>query len=197
MNNDIHHKAMSTLVEHALLHLHMQLHCEKRFVPVERRNQILLKYMKPKVKSFQGIKSDLKMLLAFGKKKGNLEAKLWQLNQIHLKMDKQSTDADTLYSLLLWLHDEHGVASKLCDDIEEFEANILYMPQRSIDEGFNNQNEQIRPLPFFVKTDSPNMLIEAINSDSRYQAHLTHQEGEFAHFELARLPAPSLETKSP
>ena len=187
---------MSTLVEHALLHLHMQLHYEKRFVPVERRNQILLKYMKPKVKSFQGIKSDLKMLLAFGKKKGNLEAKLWQLNQIHLRMDKQSTDADTLYSLLLWLHDEHGIASQLRDETEAFESNMLYMTQQSIDDGFNKQNEQIRPLPFFVKTDSPNTLIEAINSDGRFQAHLIHQEGECAHFELVRLPVPSLETKS-
>ena len=128
------------------------------------------------------------MLLAFGKKKGNLESKLWQLNQIHLKMDTQSTDADTLYSLLLWLHDEHGLASKLCDEIDKFETDIMYMPQQSIDDGFNNQNEQIRALPFFVKTDSPDNLIEKINSDRRFQAHLTHQEGELAHFELARLP---------
>lgn len=178
------HSAMSNLVIHALLHLHMQIHYSSRFVPLAKRTQLLSKFIKAQAKDFQGNKSELKMLIAFGKKQGNLEGKLWELNAINRKFSENQTDADELYSLLTALNEQHGYASQLSEDAQEFEPNVLYMESKSIENAFNNRNEQINSLPFFMTLDSPEPVLEAINSGHEYHAKVTSTSAEIVHFEL-------------
>ncbi|TOM93286.1 hypothetical protein CGH67_27980, partial [Vibrio parahaemolyticus] len=67
------------MVTNALLHLLCKVSSTDRYVPTATRNEILVKYLKPKVadESLSNIKKDIKLMLNVARKKGgNLEMKL-------------------------------------------------------------------------------------------------------------------------
>ncbi|OXE28703.1 hypothetical protein CA163_32495, partial [Vibrio parahaemolyticus] len=70
---------MSELAVHALLHLHFKIHASSRPLPTTERNDLLQKWLKPKLKSnrYKLIKKPLKSLTQQAKgENGNLEALL-------------------------------------------------------------------------------------------------------------------------
>ncbi|MGI9920461.1 DUF2913 family protein [Vibrio owensii] len=62
-----YYRNLHQTVCHALLHLHFHLLSSKRFVPVPKRNELLLRYLKPKLKDkrLSNIKKDLRECRAF------------------------------------------------------------------------------------------------------------------------------------
>lgn len=72
---------LHNLVTHALLHLLSKVSETARHVPVSTRNEILIRYLKPKVtnKGLSNIKKDIKLMLNVARKQGgNLEMRLFE-----------------------------------------------------------------------------------------------------------------------
>ncbi len=70
---------LSELAVHALLHLHFKIHASSRMLSLKERNDLLQKWLKPKLKSnrYKLIKKPLKSLTQQAKgENGNLEALL-------------------------------------------------------------------------------------------------------------------------
>ncbi|NMV12917.1 DUF2913 family protein, partial [Vibrio parahaemolyticus] len=136
---DYYHN-LHNVITHALLHLLCQVSASSRFVPVKSRNDILIKYLKPKLndKSLSNIKKDIKLMISLARKKGgNLEMKLHQLNSQskHTKL----IGAEKLYNLLVHLYDVEGIESRLFEEGSEAEPGILYMLEEQVEHGFDQE----------------------------------------------------------
>jgi hypothetical protein len=178
---DYYHN-LHNVITHALLHLLCKVSASPRFVPVTTRNEILIKYLKPKLsdKSLSNIKKDIKLMLSVARKKGgNLEMKLHQLNSQskHTKL----VGAEKLYNLLIHLYDEEGIESRLFEECSEAELGILYMLEEQVEHGFDQEHNQIIPLSMLIKLERAPKLINTINAHGLFLAEMkewnakTHQ----------------------
>ena len=71
------------VVDNALLHLYSTMSETDRFTPIAKRNEVLVRYLKPilKVSEYRSVKNEIKRLISVGRDvKGNLEGKLVELN---------------------------------------------------------------------------------------------------------------------
>lgn len=191
MVTEQYHRELSNIVTHALLHLHCHIAAQQRFVPVHQRNALLIKWLKPKTisKDYASVKKDIKALIMIGRKSGsNVEQKLWELNDIHLETRASLTDADLLYSLLNALFEYHGYNSQLLAPGEDLESNVICMYQSEIEDGFDENNFQIRPLAAFMKTDNPEKLVSQVGQISRtHTVELSSYDQGVAHYTISLL----------
>ncbi|MGR5205261.1 DUF2913 family protein, partial [Photobacterium damselae] len=65
MDKTKYHALLSELIENSLLHLYGQVSASSRFVPTHKRNEILVRFLKPKVKQpqFKLVKTEIKRML--------------------------------------------------------------------------------------------------------------------------------------
>lgn len=134
---DYYHN-LHNVITHALLHLLCKVSASQRFVPVPKRNEILIKYLKPKLadKSLSNIKKDIKLMLNVARKKGgNLEMRLHELNS--QANQTKLLGAEKLYNLLVHLYDSEGIESRLFEEGSEAEPGIIYMLEEQIEHGFD------------------------------------------------------------
>ncbi|GAL14648.1 hypothetical protein JCM19233_5660 [Vibrio astriarenae] len=106
MSSTQYRDELDTLVTHALLHLLCQVAHSSRFVPSHKRDEILVKFIKPKVsdKAYRAIKSELKTMVSIGKKKGGqLERKLYKLQTLSAQSKASINAMEGLYKLLSFL----------------------------------------------------------------------------------------------
>ncbi|EIA0806499.1 DUF2913 family protein [Vibrio vulnificus] len=173
---------LNTLVTNALLHLLCKVSASKRHVPISARNEILIKYLKPKVtdKSLPNIKKDIKLMLNVARKKGgNLEMKLYELNEKASKA--KLAGAEKLYHLLVYLYDEEGIESRLFEEGSKAESGILYMIESHIEHCFNAENKQVAPCSMLIQLERAPELIDTINRHGYFIAEMkewneeTHQ----------------------
>lgn len=148
-----------------------------------KRNEILLKYLKPKLnnKDLSNIKKDIKLMIQTARsKRSNLEMKLYQLNEkaTQTKID----DMEKLYSLLVYLYDEEGLESKLFEEGTKAEPGILYMLETHLEHGFDDNNgKQLSPVSILIQLERAPELIEVINRHGWFIAEMkewnaqTHQ----------------------
>lgn len=163
------HQALSSLVSNALLHIHSSLYVQARFVPVAAKNAAIVKWLKPKLTEakYALVKKDIKTLILTARKNGgNVEAQLWTLNKQAVDSQGAFTDANTLYNFLTELFEKHGIKSHLSNPDEELESNVICVAQSEIEEGFNDDNQQIRPILLQMKTDTPDALLAAVSKCS-------------------------------
>ncbi|MGR5178875.1 DUF2913 family protein [Vibrio mediterranei] len=163
---------LNTLIVHALLHLHFQISSTTRFVPVTKRNEILIKFLKPKLadKSLSNIKKDIKLMLTVARRKtGNLEVRLNELN----KQANQTLSAgtDRLFNLLVHLQ-SLGFESQLFEEDSTAEADVLYMLEEQIEHGFDDGHQQVAPLSMLIQSERVQELIDAINHHSLFIAEM-------------------------
>ncbi|MCQ9091275.1 DUF2913 family protein [Vibrio alginolyticus] len=176
---------LNTLVTNALLHLLCKVSSTRRHVPTATRNEILVKYLKPKVtdKSLSNIRKDIKLMLSVARTRGgNLEMKLHELNAQASKA--KLAGAERLYHLLVYLYDEEGLESRLFEEGNEAEPGILYMIEAHIEHGFDDKHQQVAPLSMFIQLERAPELIDSINhhgyfiaemkewNDETHQAHM-------------------------
>ncbi len=151
-------------VTHALLHLLFKVSVSERFVPTAKRNEILVKYLKPKLndKSLSNIRKDIKLMLNVARKRaGNLEMRLYQLNeQANLT---QMAGVEKLYSLLVYLHEEEGLESKLFEEGIKAEPDILYLLEGHIEHGFDQDNNQVAPVSILIESKRAPELLDVIH----------------------------------
>jgi hypothetical protein len=137
-----------------------------------------------KKRAYAEAKKDIKSLMLVAKhRSANLEEKLLELNMHNELYRSRFTNADKLYMLLSALYDQYGLMSRLSDPSDtELEPEVIYMHPSEIDEGFDDEQNQLRPLKLFIKTSS-DVLVQQFESvashhsvilDSVDEAGVTH-----------------------
>ncbi len=182
---------LNTLVTNALLHLLCKVATSKRYVPISTRNEILIKYLKPKVadKSLSNIKKDIKLMLSVARKKGgNLEMKLHELNVQASKA--KLAGAERLYNLLVYLYDEEGLESRLFEEGNEAEPGILYMIEEHIEHGFDDSHKQVAPLSMLIQLERAPELIDSINHHGYFIAEMKEWNSETHQAHILIHPTP-------
>ncbi|MGX9520584.1 DUF2913 family protein [Vibrio mediterranei] len=185
---DYYHNLHDTIT-HALLFLLMQVSESKRYVPTSKRNELLVKYLKPKVtnKQLSNIKKDLKLLIQAGRKQElSLENKLYELNK---KAAQTKVDGlEKLYKLLVYLHEEEGLESKLFEEGMPIEPDVLYMLQEHLEYGFTDKTgQQNSPVSMLIQSKQAPELIDLINRYGWFTAEMkewnsdTHQAHILVH----------------
>ncbi|KHF13853.1 hypothetical protein PO80_15845 [Vibrio parahaemolyticus] len=171
---NLHH-----LVTHSLLHLLCKVSATERHVPVTTRNEILIKYLKPKLanKSLSNIKKDIKLMLSLARRKGgNLEKKLHELNSQANKT--KLVGAEKLYNLLVHLYDEEGIESRVFEEGMVAQAGILYMLDEQIEYGFDDNDKQIAPLSMLIQSERAPELIDVIEQHGCFIAEMKEWSSE-------------------
>ncbi|CAM2992947.1 DUF2913 family protein [Vibrio rarus] len=116
---------------HSLLHLEMQKPDTKGFLSTEKRNQILVKYLKGIVKSpkYKLIKKEIKTLILLGRKKGqDLESRIVAL--LVLEKPKGNNDLEHFYFLI--------------KDIErQLSTSVQYSPNFKLEKQETKQSVEI------------------------------------------------------
>ncbi len=128
----------------SLLHLYLSCSETTRFVPIHRRNEWLLKYLKPQLNKseYKPLKKDIKSLLLLGKQRtADLEKQLLKLRGL---VDNFDNDVEQFYSLLSVFEDELHLPSSLQRNPSLKEQ--ICISEQSIDAGFDKSGSQIAPL---------------------------------------------------
>ncbi|WP_299139086.1 DUF2913 family protein [uncultured Vibrio sp.] len=185
-----HYQALDSLVTHALLALYCTISQQGGFWTAKRRNELLVKVIKPKVKQsqFSTCKPEIKTMLSIGRSPtGNLERKLWDVNRLNLEYQAKFSQADELYIMLTGLFEQHQFPSMLEDSEKDRERDTLYMKEKGIENGFDEDNNQIKPLAMTVRTERLKALIEAVQANGIYRVEVDHvDEHEVIHLLLHR-----------
>ncbi|MCG9596426.1 DUF2913 family protein [Vibrio sp. Isolate25] len=148
-----YYRCLHSTVTHALLYLLIHVSSSQRHLPTSKRNELLIKYLKPKLKERQHtiIKKGIKLMINVARQKGgNLERKLYELND-KAKQTKVA-GAEKLYSLLVFLYEREGLESRLFDEQQQVEKGVLYMLEEHIELGFDADNNQIAPLSLLIES---------------------------------------------
>ncbi len=177
---------LNNLVTHALLHLLCHVSDSSRFVPLKTRNDILVRYLKKQLndKAMSHIKKDIKLMLNIARKQGgNLEMKLYELNQTATK--NKIEGAEKLYHLLVHLYDNEGIESRLVEEKMEAEYGVLYMLEEHITYGFEH-DKQVAPLSLLIRHERAPELINSINQHGGFIAEMFewNQKTHEAHLQL-------------
>ncbi|NOH36406.1 DUF2913 family protein [Vibrio chagasii] len=185
-----HYQALDELVTNSLLALYCTMSQQGGFWTAKRRNELLVKFIKPKVKrpQFSTCKNELKTMLSIGRSgTGNLEEKLWDINRLNLEYQAKFSQADDLYIMLTELFEQHQFPSMLEDIEKEIERDTLYMKEKSVEQGFDKDNNQIKPLAITVKTNRLKVLIKALQAKGVYRVEIVSEDkDEVIHLLLHR-----------
>lgn len=176
-----HYQTLDELVTHGLLTLYCAMQGQQGFWTIKRRNELLVKFIKTRVKlaKFSTCKKDMKTMLSIGRHpKGNLEQKLWDVNQLNLDYQTKFSQADELYIMLTQLFEDFQFPSMLNKKERQREDDTLYMDEKEIEKGFDNENNQIAPLAMTVKTHRLEALIQAGQNNANYRVEVTHVDDE-------------------
>ena len=160
-----YHQAFTNLTTLALLHLYSYMEMSSRFVPMKKRSELLIKFLKKQM-ALQGnaiIKKDIKVLITQARQGKNIEKKLGELHKVNCQYGEKFTDADHLFILLTYLYEEHGFESTLDNPEIEREPGIIYIDSELIDTCFSDENILSRPLPISIIMDEPSRLLDIIN----------------------------------
>ena len=154
----------------------MQEKLSTRHLTVLKRNEILIKFLKPKLKdkSLSNIKSEIKSMLNIARhKKGNLEQRLYEINENAQKI--RENDANKLYTLLNYLYINDGVESYLMDDEKDIKADTIYIKENDMTECMDKNNQQIHPVTFYLRSDRLESILDKINHQGYFVSeYLSH-----------------------
>lgn len=190
-----YHSLFSELLTNALLHLWSTIAASDRYIPLSKRNEILVKFLKPKLKDaiYKPIKGEIKLLIQVGRgRNGNLEMKLDELYQMAVTFDaKMSNDTQRLFDLLSLLHQQHGFDSKLFHEGEEVQSETIYILQDHIDNGFDELGNQIAPISMLVESKRSPFLVEWIQANGEFGAEMKEWNAETGQAHILLHPYPN------
>nr|WP_245823698.1 DUF2913 family protein [Photobacterium proteolyticum] len=167
---------LSEVIENSLLHLYSHVALSDRFVPLEKRNALLCKFLKPKIKQpcYKPVKGEIKRMVLAGHGKGaDLEAKLNELNVVAIEhRARNSDDAHRLYELLNFLLKEHGFDSRMFDESARAEPDVIYVLQDHLINCFEANGKQIAPVSLLIESERSEALVGCINETKLFLAEL-------------------------
>ena len=162
---------LTDIVQNTLLHLYLSVSQTHSFVPAHTRNQIITKYLKPKLKlpQFKAVKSEIKTLVLVGKKKNaDLEAKLLELRDV---LEKKNTggavpkaDVDRLFAYLAVLDEQHNIDSKMSDENIPLVSDCLYLYQHELEQNINENGMITAPLNMLIQSDHVDTLMSVVRA---------------------------------
>ena len=160
-----YHQAFTNLTTLALLHLYSYMEMSSRFVPIKKRSELLIKFLKKQMTLPCNviIKKDIKVLITQARQGKNIEKKLGELHKVNCQYGEKFTDADHLFILLTYLYEQHGFESTLDNPEIEREPGIIYTDSELIDTCFSYENILSRPLPLSILMEEPSRLVDIIN----------------------------------
>ena len=172
-----YYQQLSSVIDNALLHLYCQIAITERFVPIAQRNTILSRFLKPKIKNahYKIIKGDIKrMVLISQRPGGNIEAKLNELRKMAMEYKEKMNGAQHLYDLLNHLFDDHGFDSRLFDNDEITEKEVIYIIADHLENCFELDGQQIAPISLCIQFEknTPETLLALINNTSLFIAEV-------------------------
>ncbi|OCH57269.1 MULTISPECIES: DUF2913 family protein [Vibrio] len=189
-----HYQALDGLVTSALLALYCTMSQKGGFWTTQRRNEQLVKFIKPTLKKvqFATCKNEIRAMIGIGRRAtGNLEQKLWEVNAMNLAYRARFTPADELYIMLNALYEQHQFSSMLENAEEAMEIDTLYMKAKGVENGFDADNNQIKPLTVAVKTQRLDTLIQAVQANGVYRVDIDSvDEQQVNHLLLHRISSP-------
>ncbi|PSW30462.1 hypothetical protein C9J21_18580 [Photobacterium phosphoreum] len=177
MSKAQYYQQLSSAIDNALLHLYCQIAITERFVPIAQRNTILSQFLKPKIKNthYKIIKGDIKRMVLIGQRPGgNIEAKLNELRNMTMEYKDKMNGAQHLFDLLNHLFDDHGFDSRLFDNDEITEKEVIYIIKEHLEHCFEPDGQQIAPISLCIQFEknTPEMLLTLINQTSLFIAEL-------------------------
>lgn len=167
-----HYQALDELVTNALLTLYCTMSNQRGYWAPKRRNEVLVKSIKPKLKKKQFVtcKNEIKTMLSIGRSAtGNLEKKLWDINKLNLAYQSKFSQADELYIMLSGLFEQHQFPSMMSNSEKPIEIDTVYIEKQDIERVFDESNNQTQALPMAVKTNRLNTLVESVESNGIYR----------------------------
>ena len=162
---------LADIVHNTLLHLYVSVSQTHSFVPVHTRNQIITKYLKPKLKSpqFKAVKSEIKTLVLVGKKKNaDLEAKLLELREILENKDtggvSPKADVDRLFAYLAVLDEQYDIDSKMFDENAPLASDCLYLYRQELEQNISENGKINAPLNMLIQSDHVDTLMSVVRA---------------------------------
>ena len=175
MNDERYYQLLSELIEHSLLHLYFKISATTRFTPIQRRNDILVRFIKDKSSEarYKSLKTELKRMILLGRNKsGDLERRLVDLNQMAMKLFHDVNHLQHLFDLLHHLESEHNYRSQLCNENEIATVDVVYLLQDHIENCFNDEGNQIAPVSILFESENAGSLVDIINQTGLFIAEM-------------------------
>ncbi|MDN3661187.1 DUF2913 family protein [Vibrio agarivorans] len=173
-NDFTYYNQLQKLVNQSLLHLYMHIAYTSRIVPTSKRNEILLKYLKPKLKDKRcsAVKKDVRVMIRTARSaRGDLEKKLWELDSLANKAAVNG--AEKLYSLIEYVYQQLNIRVELFnEDSPAYESRVCYVLRDHIENCFDDENKQVAPLSLLVQGNDHVTLIDAVNSTGLFRCEL-------------------------
>lgn len=186
INDFEYYQNLRRVLTDSLLHLLIQVAYSERFVPIEKRNEVLIRYLKPKLKqkSWSNVKKDIRVMIQIGRKQnGNLERRMYELLNVSKNCDFDGVQK--LYDLLVYLDEEEGFPSLLFESNEKTLPEVLYVLEDHIEHCFE-KDRQIAPVSMLLQSERAPSLINIINRQQTFKAelHEWNDESNQAHLLL-------------
>ncbi len=161
-----YHQAFTRLTTLTLLHLYSYIDMSPKFIPIKKRNELLIKFLKKQITLQCNIiiKKDIKMLIHQARQGINIEKKLGELHKVNCQYGKRLTDSDHLFILFTYLYEEHDIKSMLYDPESKQESGIIYTDSGLINTYFSDEGILTKPLPLSIIMDKPSQLVDIINN---------------------------------
>ncbi len=158
--------AVKNFCNSSLLHLYISCAETSRFVPLRKRNECLIKYLKPQLvkTEYKALKKDIKTLIIGGKKQtADLEKQIIKLRGM---VDNFDNDVENFYSLLSVFEDELQIPSSILKNPKYTEQ--ICISEQCIDEGFDKSGRKITPLRFTVYSDRWPMIEPLVKQHGQF-----------------------------
>lgn len=170
-----YYHTLQTAVTNALLHLLMHVSLSNRYTPTIKRNEILVKHLKPllKNKRYAAIKKDVRSWISIGRNNQlSLEQRLYLLHDRTQQTSVELKGAETLYQLLEHIYDTEQLECQLYKDGAPIVENTLYILEEHIDHCFDENNHQVAPLSLLIQSETAPRLIDTINTQGGFRAEM-------------------------
>ncbi|EJX5613416.1 DUF2913 family protein, partial [Vibrio parahaemolyticus] len=161
-----------------LLHLFISVAYSERHVTREARNQILLRWFKPRLKQnkYRLIKKEIKSIILAGKEHHSLlEERLCDLRELSQHYQTKLNDMHKLHYLLEHLREEHGIKADLSDDITQYQPNTIYISKQHLEQCFSNDKKQLKPLLFILSKVDINSFTKFVGDFGFHKLELNEE----------------------
>lgn len=182
MSEHSRHQLLNSTFENTLLHLYFKVNVYRGFVKEEQRNQIIIDFLKPKVKQarYSPIKKNLKTICLMKNKFGSIE-KLLENILSEYSVIASKNDVDKLYSVLE-LFEKSGLETKLIEETPTQEANVVYLDRAHIDNCFDDENRQVAPISIFIHTNELDKFTECLTGQLYFKFELYQKSEELNNY---------------
>ncbi|SDH44308.1 Protein of unknown function [Vibrio xiamenensis] len=186
MSEHSYHHLLQSTFENTLLHLYFKVNVASGFVTEERRNKIIIDFLKPKIKQerYKSIKKQLKTICLMKNKFGSIEKHLDDVLSQYVEIANKN-DVEKLYSLLESF-EFSGFETKLIEETPTQQADVVYLDRAHIDNCFDDENRQIAPISLFIHTNGLEKFTTCLTNQFyfRFEQYQKSEELNNYHYQL-------------